>query len=167
MIVLSCVASATWLLSIFAKIDKSNVAAAWFLLNLQWIHWLEITPLLYLYLVVWGVTDWAFFVSGSNCTHSVNLYHFSCNFSPITTYCEMINRTINNAAPPSPSQSHSFIISSKKCKVLGMLVSVCHSLLLGYCDCNELRFIIVQHVKSLQIVSILIYGIPCVKDSNM
>ena len=43
----------------------------------QWIDWSEIT-VLYLYLVVWGVTDWAFPVWGNNCTNSVDLCHFSC-----------------------------------------------------------------------------------------
>ena len=32
---------------------------------------------LYLYLVVWGVTDWAFSVWFSNCTYSGDLCHFS------------------------------------------------------------------------------------------
>ena len=32
---------------------------------------------LYLYLVVWGVTDWAFSVWASNCTYSGDLCHFS------------------------------------------------------------------------------------------
>ena len=33
---------------------------------------------LYLYLVVWGATDWAFSFSGSNCSHTVVLCHFPC-----------------------------------------------------------------------------------------
>ena len=32
---------------------------------------------IYLYLVVWGVTDWAFSVWASNCTYSGDLCHFS------------------------------------------------------------------------------------------
>ena len=57
---------------IFANIDKSNVAAERLFLNFQWIHWSEMT-VLYLYLVVWGATDWAFSISGSNGSHTVVL----------------------------------------------------------------------------------------------
>ena len=46
-------------------------------LSFQWIQWSEMT-VLYLYLVVWGVTDWDFSISGSSWSHSVVLCHFPC-----------------------------------------------------------------------------------------
>ena len=48
-----------------------------FFSNFQWIHWSEMT-VPYLYLVVCGVTDWAFSISGRNCSHTVVLCHFPC-----------------------------------------------------------------------------------------
>ena len=54
-----------------------------FFLNFQWIHWSEMT-LLYLNFEVWGVTDWAFSISGSNCSHTVVLCHFPCFFAQLS-----------------------------------------------------------------------------------
>ena len=48
-----------------------------FILNFQWIRCWKIT-VLYLYLMVWGVTNWAFWVWGSNCTNCVDFRHFWC-----------------------------------------------------------------------------------------
>ena len=78
-------ASATLLLAIFAKFDNSNVAQAWLFLDFQCICCYKVT-LLYVYLVVWGVTDWAFFSLGQYYTNSVDLCNFSCflaQLSPI------------------------------------------------------------------------------------
>ena len=52
-------------------------------LKFQWIDWSEMT-VPYLYLVVWGVTDWAFSISGSNCSHTVVLCHFPCFFAQLS-----------------------------------------------------------------------------------
>ena len=62
-----------------------KVMSVWpdFFSNFQWIHWSEMT-VLYLYLVVWGVTDWAFSISGSNCSHTVVLCHFPCFFAQLS-----------------------------------------------------------------------------------
>ena len=48
-----------------------------FILNFQWIRCWKMT-VLYLYLMVWGVTNWAFWVWGSNCTNCVDFRHFWC-----------------------------------------------------------------------------------------
>ena len=40
--------------------------------------------LLYLNFEVWGVTDWAFSISGSNCSHTVVLCHFPCFFAQLS-----------------------------------------------------------------------------------
>ena len=65
-----------WFLDAIAS-SVTKVMLLWndFFLNFQWIHWSEMT-VLYLYLVVWGVTNWAFSISGSNCSHTVVLCHF-------------------------------------------------------------------------------------------
>ena len=47
-----------------------------FILEFHWIRCSKVT-VLYLYLVVWGVMDWAFSIWGSYCTYSVDLCHFS------------------------------------------------------------------------------------------
>ena len=54
-----------------------------FFLNFQWIHWSEMT-LLYLNFEVWGVTDSAFSISGSNCSHTAVLCHFPCFFAQLS-----------------------------------------------------------------------------------
>ena len=59
------------------KLTKVMLLWPDFFLNFQWIHWSEMT-VLYLYLVVWGVTDWSFSISGSNCSHTVVSCHFPC-----------------------------------------------------------------------------------------
>ena len=68
-----------------------KVMSVWpdFFSNFQWIHWSEMT-VLYLYLMVWGVMEWAFSISGSNCSHTVVLCHFPCFFaqlSPPSSQC--------------------------------------------------------------------------------
>ena len=48
---------------------------------------------LYLYLVVWGVTHWGFSVWASNCTYCVDLCHFSrflAHLSPPATVTQVI-----------------------------------------------------------------------------
>ena len=61
---------------------------------------------LYLYLVVWGVTDWAFSILGSYCLHTVILCHFPCflaQLSPPATirlsYDSLIERFLTETFP--------------------------------------------------------------------
>ena len=41
--------------------------------------------LLYLNFEVWGVTDWAFSISGNNCSYTVVLFHFPCFFAQLSS----------------------------------------------------------------------------------
>ena len=56
-----------------------------FFWDFQWFCCKKMT-VLYLYFVVWGVTNWTFLVWGSNCTKSGDLCHYIyVLFSPIVT----------------------------------------------------------------------------------
>ena len=66
------------------KLTKVMLLWPDFFLNFQWFQWSEMT-VLYLYLVVWGVTDWSFSISGSNCSHTVVLCHYPCFFAQLSS----------------------------------------------------------------------------------
>ena len=80
---------------------------------------------LYLYLVVWGVTNWAFSVWGSNCKNSVDLCHFLCfsarlppplNLKAIKShhgfYRKLIRQYRSILVPNSPAQAEMAIASA-------------------------------------------------------
>ena len=72
-----------------------------FFLDFQCVCCYKVT-VLYVYSVVWGVTDWAFPVWGSNCTNSVDLCHFSCflaQLSPPATIRKNVVRKILHDPP--------------------------------------------------------------------
>ena len=64
---------------------------------------------LYLYLVVWGVTDWAFSISGSYCLHTVILCHFPCFLAQLS---------------PPATEINSLCLLSKKIQFSGIFVSM-------------------------------------------
>ena len=70
-----------------------------FFLNFQWIHWSEMT-LLYLNFEVWGVTDSAFSISGSNCSHTAVLCHFPCFFAQLSPPANIIFKYTLGACIP-------------------------------------------------------------------
>ena len=78
-----------------------------FFLNFQWIHWSEMT-LLYLNFEVWGVTDSAFSISGSNCSHTAVLCHFPCFFAQLSPPATMSASAILWYHPWTLCANHDF-----------------------------------------------------------